>query len=85
MPFGLANAPAVFQALEDILIFSCFFEEHKLHVHQVLQGLLENQLFVKAEKYEFHCSVALHWPCQTSAYSTKTPVPYNSQLCHQAP
>ncbi|KAL0192325.1 hypothetical protein M9458_010621, partial [Cirrhinus mrigala] len=67
-PFGLSNAPAVFQALvndvlrdmidrfvfvylDDILIFSPSYQDH---VQQVLQRLLENQLFVKAEKCEFH-------------------------------
>ncbi|XP_047234894.1 uncharacterized protein LOC124876287 isoform X2 [Girardinichthys multiradiatus] len=29
-------------------------EEHRRHVHQVLQRLLENRLFVKAKKCEFH-------------------------------
>jgi hypothetical protein len=62
MPFGLTNAPAVFQALvnyvprdmlnqliylDDILVFSRPAQEHVL---------LENQLFVKAEKCEFHHS-----------------------------
>uniref|UniRef100_A0A9J7Y2N5 Gypsy retrotransposon integrase-like protein 1 n=1 Tax=Cyprinus carpio carpio TaxID=630221 RepID=A0A9J7Y2N5_CYPCA len=71
LPFGLSNAPAVFQALvndvlrdmidrfvfvylDDILIFSSSFQDHVQHVRQVLQRLLENQLFVKAEKCEFH-------------------------------
>ena len=31
-------------------------QEHQQHVTQVLQRLLENQLFVKAEKCEFHLS-----------------------------
>ena len=69
MPFGLTNAPAVFQSLvnnvlqdmlnrsvfvylDNILIFSV--EEHRIHVRQVLQRLLENRLYVKAEKCEFH-------------------------------
>lgn len=30
--------------------------QHKLHVRQVLQRLLENQFYVKAEKCEFHVS-----------------------------
>lgn len=31
-------------------------EAHQQHVCQVLQRLLENKLFVKAEKCEFHAS-----------------------------
>ena len=71
MPFGLTNAPAVFQALinnvlkdminqfvfvylDDILIFSK--EEHQHYVRKVLQCLLENRLYVKAENCEFFCS-----------------------------
>ncbi len=71
LPFGLVNAPAVFQALvnyvlrdilnifvfvylDDILIFSPSLQVHVQHVHRVLQRLLENRLFVKAEKCMFH-------------------------------
>lgn len=71
LPFGLSNAPAVFQALvndvlrdmidqfiyvylDDILIFSRSLQEHVQHVRRVLQRLLENGLFVKAEKCVFH-------------------------------
>ena len=36
--------------LDDILIFSQTPEEHTNHVRLVLQRLLENRLFVKAEK-----------------------------------
>ena len=73
MPFGLCNAPAVFQTfvndvlrdflnifvfvyLDDILIFSPDMETHTKHVHQVLQKLLESQLYVKAEKCDFHAA-----------------------------
>ncbi|KAJ8354748.1 hypothetical protein SKAU_G00223150 [Synaphobranchus kaupii] len=73
VPFGLTNAPAVFQVMvndvlrdllgrfvfvyiDDILIFSKTPQEHVLHVREVLQRLLENQLFVKAEKCSFHTS-----------------------------
>ncbi|KAK9513191.1 hypothetical protein VZT92_026747 [Zoarces viviparus] len=44
----------VFVYLDDILIFSKNREEHVHHVQSVLQRLLENSLFVKAEKCEFH-------------------------------
>ncbi len=40
--------------LDDILIFSTSLQEHVQHVRRVLQRLLENGLFVKAEKCEFH-------------------------------
>ena len=73
MPFGLSNAPAVFQALvndvlrdmlgrfvfvylDDILIYSRSLQDHQVHVRSVLQRLLENKLFVKTEKCEFHAS-----------------------------
>ncbi len=71
LPFGLVNAPAVFQALvndvlpdminvfvfvylDDILIFSPSLQVNVQHVRRVLQRLLENRLFVKAEKCMFH-------------------------------
>ena len=71
MPFGLTDAPAVFQALvndvlqemlsefvfvylDDILIFSPDEQTLIQHVQRVLQCLLHHQLFVKAEKCEFH-------------------------------
>lgn len=44
----------VYVYLDDILIFSETLEEHVHHVRQVLQRLLENKLFIKAEKCEFH-------------------------------
>ena len=44
----------IFVYLNDILIFSRTPEEHQQHIHQVLERLLRNCLFVKAEKCEFH-------------------------------
>lgn len=44
----------VFVYLDDILIFSKDLKEHRIHVRAVLQRLLENKLYVKAEKCEFH-------------------------------
>lgn len=72
MPFGLITAPAVFQTqvnyflnifvfvnLDDALICSKLLAEHQVHVHSVLQCLLKNRLYVKAEKCEFHSSICL--------------------------
>ena len=39
--------------LDDILVFSQTPKEHTTHVRLVLQRLLENRLFVKAEKCIF--------------------------------
>ncbi len=44
----------IYVYLDDILIFSSSLQEHVQHVRQVLQRLLENGLFVKAEKCDFH-------------------------------
>lgn len=44
----------VFVYLDDILIFSSSQAEHETQVRLVLQRLLENRLFVKSEKCEFH-------------------------------
>lgn len=71
MPFGFISAPAVFQALDilrdmlnklvfvyldDIYIFLWALSEYIIHVCQVLQCLLENQLYIKAEKCQFLCN-----------------------------
>lgn len=75
MPFRLTNAPAVFQALindvlwdmlnqldvvylDDILIFAGSLEEHEGHISRVLQKLLDNHIYVKAEKCKFHVTQA---------------------------
>lgn len=43
-----------FDYLDDILIFSKSLHQHKIHVQHVLQRLMENRLYIKAEKREFH-------------------------------
>ena len=40
--------------LDDILVFSRGLKEHIQHVRMVIQRLLENRLFIKAEKCVFH-------------------------------
>ncbi|KAI2644826.1 Transposon Tf2-8 polyprotein [Labeo rohita] len=40
--------------IDNILVYSETKEEHVDHVRTVLSRLLQNQLYVKAEKYEFH-------------------------------
>ena len=45
---------SVFVYLDDILIFSKSLVEHKHPMRQVLQRLLENKLYVNAEKCDFH-------------------------------
>ena len=44
----------VYVYLDDIWIYSPDLVSHRLHVSQVLQRLLDNHLYVKAEKGEFH-------------------------------
>ena len=71
MPFGLRNAPSVFQRfiqdvlndvigsyvqvyLDDIIIYSKTISEHVNHVRIVLKLLIDNGLYVKLEKCDFH-------------------------------
>ena len=72
MPFGLKNAPAIFQRvmdqvlgphfrysapyLDDILIFSCGWAEHLEHLSKVLIALREAGLTIKRSKCEFGCN-----------------------------
>lgn len=44
----------IFVYFEDILIFSEMKKEHVQHVCLVLQRPLENKLFIKTEKCDFH-------------------------------
>ena len=69
MPFGLANAPGVFQELmsivlqgqedfalaylDDILVFSNTVEDHLEHIKQVLGSLRKHNLKLKPAKCEF--------------------------------
>ncbi|MGL5707932.1 MAG: reverse transcriptase domain-containing protein [Aeromonas sp.] len=70
VPFGLTNAPRVFQRimhkllghliflrifLDDVLIFSDSFEEHEKHVNQVLDILNKNNISIGFEKSNFCC------------------------------
>ncbi len=48
----------VFVYLDDILISLGSLEEHEGHVSRVLQRLLDNHLYVKPEKCEFHVTQA---------------------------
>lgn len=65
MPFSLTNDPAGVNdvpcdmlncELDEILIFSESKSEHIHHLQAVLQRLLENLMYVKAEKCKFHSS-----------------------------
>lgn len=51
----------VFVYLDGILIFSKTLEERQSNVRAVLQRLLENRLYVKAEKCEFHSQTFHSW------------------------
>ncbi|KAF9760579.1 Retrovirus-related Pol polyprotein from transposon 17.6 [Nosema granulosis] len=68
MPFGLSNAPRVFQQamanklqqypfakvfVDDILIFSKTYEEHKQHVVTVIKHLLKEGISINSEKSSF--------------------------------
>lgn len=44
----------VFVYMDDVLVFSTSVADHQRQARQVLQKLLQNQLFVKQEKCEFH-------------------------------
>lgn len=59
--------------LNDILIFSRLLKEHRSHVRQVLQWLMENKLYVKAENYSMVATPL------TTLTSTKTPFHSNLQ------
>ena len=59
----------VFVYLDDILIFSQDAQSHQGHVRKVLQRLLENRLFVKAEKCEFPCTTTAFLGYIISAHS----------------
>ena len=70
MPFGLANAPGVFQELisvvlqdlgkftmaylDDIIIFSPSMEEHIKHIHLVFDRLRQHQLKLKISKCKIY-------------------------------
>lgn len=51
----------VFLYLDNILILSPDLDSHTQHVCLVLQRLLENHLYVKAEKCDFHVTSYPSW------------------------
>ena len=69
MPFGLANAPGIFQQLmstvlrdmshfslaylDDVIIFSPTLEEHQKHISQIFECLREHKLKMKISKCKF--------------------------------
>lgn len=69
MPFGLSNAPAVFQELmsvvlqgfgdfaiaylDDILVFSPTLEDHLKHLNTIFGGLQKHDLRLKLKKFNF--------------------------------
>lgn len=53
--------PYIFVHLDDILIFSKTLQEHILQVRTILQRLLENKLFVKAECVPFMSPLCHSW------------------------
>ncbi len=68
MPFGLVNSPSinafhdmlnkgVIVYIDDILIYSDTLDSHVQQVRAVLRRLIENQLYAKIEKCEFHQTV----------------------------
>jgi hypothetical protein len=44
---------SVINFIDNILVYSPDAETHKIHVRQVLEGLLQHQLYMKAEKCAF--------------------------------
>lgn len=44
----------MFMHLDDVLIFFQYEVGHVVHVHQVLERLLQHQLFVKTELFDFN-------------------------------
>lgn len=52
--FRVMLGPQVVEYIDDILVYSATLEDHIAHVRVVLERLLANQLFVKAEKCQFH-------------------------------
>ena len=68
----------VFVYLDDILIFSQDTRSHQGHVRKVLQRLLENRMFVKAEKCTFSCTSTTSSPQEASPWTRRRCVRWSS-------
>jgi len=67
MPFGLCNAPTTFQRemnlpligkcmfvyMDDLIVFSCSFEEHLKNLQEIINIIKENCLEVNLSKCHF--------------------------------
>ena len=84
MTFGVRNAPAVFQALmmklltdcknfsspymDDVIIYSDSWAEHKMHVREVLSRLRNAGLMANPAKY---CSWGTKWATEAWPYQRR--------------
>ena len=92
MPFGLKNAPAVFQSfveivlapikdfavcyIDDILVFSDSYEEHVQHLYKLLDRLQEYGLILNVEKSKFFQTTVQFLGLELSESGFRPPIDY---------